>query len=92
MMKDNQLYVNGKIVEELFLSNEHGVEVVTYDFRLEDLPGGHPTIPEGYVLVLGDNRTNSTDSRSIGLIPIKDIVGKASVIYWPFDRIQIIKE
>lgn len=89
MMKDNELYVDGEKVEETFSGSE---ENLTYDFKLEDLPGGHETIPDGFVFVLGDNRTNSTDSRTIGLIPIKDIIGKTNLIYWPFDRLQLIRE
>jgi len=34
-------------------------------------------IPQGYVYVLGDNSANSEDSRVIGPVPIKDIIGKA---------------
>ena len=35
------------------------------------------TIPEKFYLVLGDNRNNSADSRFIGLIPRKEIIGRA---------------
>lgn len=36
------------------------------------------TIPENLYLVLGDNRSNSADSRFIGLIPRKEIIGRAN--------------
>ncbi|WP_047981289.1 signal peptidase I [Ornithinibacillus contaminans] len=91
--KDNVLYINGQPIEEKFLrENKEHIEVTTNNFTLEELVGNYSTIPEGYVFVLGDNRTNSTDSRLLGPIPIDQIVGKASVIYWPFDRWQFIGE
>lgn len=49
-------------------------------------------IPKGYCFVMGDNRNNSTDSRfeEVGLIPYSNIVGKATYIIFPLDRIGSI--
>ena len=43
--------------------------------------------------VLGDNRNNSTDSRSIEVGNVKrdEIIGKAGIRIWPFDKIQLLK-
>ncbi|MBU8790112.1 signal peptidase I [Oceanobacillus caeni] len=95
-VKDEVLYINGEPVEEPFLSEQKRnlgpYQTLTNDFTLEELPGEFTTIPEGHVLVLGDNRGNSTDSRMLGVISMDQIVGKASLIYWPLDRMRIVGE
>ncbi len=83
--KDSKLYVNGKYIKEKFLTNNQ----ITYDFALEDLE--YKKIPEGYYFVLGDNRTNSTDSRIIGLISEKQIDGKTDFIIFPFTKFGTFK-
>ncbi|MCP8616541.1 signal peptidase I [Salirhabdus salicampi] len=92
--KDGNLYVNGNIVKEPYVEqsriSEQQYFYFTRDFSLPDLPGNYREIPEDYVLVLGDNRPNSTDSRILGLIPLDQLVGEAHFIYWPFKRIGTV--
>ncbi len=38
--------------------------------------------PDHY-LMFGDNTTNSADSRDWGQLPMKDVIGKSSFVYWP---------
>ncbi len=93
-VKDNTLYINGEEVEEPFLQKQKEqmkpYQTITNDFKLEDLPGNYEQIPENHVLVLGDNRGNSTDSRMFGVVSMDQVVGKTSLIYWPFERKQIL--
>ncbi len=78
--EDNKLYINGEYVEEDFLDEN----METYDFSLEEL--GYEEIPEGYYFVLGDNRTNSTDSRIIGLISEEELDGTTDFAIFPFSK------
>ena len=81
--KDNYVYVNGEKFREKFIDTD---KVKTEDFKLEDL--GYDKIPDGMYLVLGDNRENSKDSRDFGLIPKKQIVGKAWFRFWPANKMR----
>lgn len=81
---DNKLYINDIYTEEPFLSN-----TVTNDWGIEKLHFN--VIPNNYYIVLGDNRTNSTDSRIIGLINKNQILGKTVFSFFPFNRFGSIK-
>ncbi len=70
--KDNQLYINGKKVKENYGSQ------VTEDFKVK--------VKKNSYFVLGDNRTNSLDSRHFGAFKKDRIIGKTSLIIFPFNR------
>jgi len=75
-IKDNAVYVNGSILDEPFAQFTQGVvPAIAKNF-------GPYTIPSNSAFVLGDNRNHSYDSRYWGPVPIKDLVGKATRIYW----------
>lgn len=93
--ENDQLYINGKIQQEQFLSDIKKKQNVisnsyTKDFTLEELLEIE-VIPEGHVFVLGDNRNKSTDSRIIGLVPIEEIDGSANFVFWPFNEMGFVE-
>ena len=83
--QDNILYVNDKEVDEPF---EHDV---THNFELKELLNTD-NVPQGKYFVLGDNRGNSKDSRSIGFIDANKIRGKViKRVLFPFSRWGSVK-
>jgi signal peptidase I len=71
-ISEEGLMINGALQQELNVYQETQRYQEGVDFPL--------TVPEGEVFVLGDNRTNATDSRIYGTEKIKDTLGKVMTI------------
>jgi signal peptidase I len=84
--RDGVVYINDRALEEPYLA-EGTITGDPDDGQNPSIP--RQTVPEGHVFVLGDNRSNSQDSRyaSRGPIPIDTIVGRAFILVWPPDEI-----
>lgn len=66
-----QVLIGGQALDEPYIQNQaHYSEPATQ-------------VPEGQFYVLGDNRSNSSDSHNWGTLPEDRIVGRAWFSYWP---------
>jgi signal peptidase I len=80
-LRDGFVYVDGVALDEPYtlgklsysLSDLAGAAQITYPY----------TVPAGCVWVMGDNRTNSKDSRYFGAVSVDDVTSRALFIYWP---------
>jgi signal peptidase I len=59
--------------------------------KLSDVPIKTYYVQPGHFFVLGDNSAASSDSRSWGLVPNRLMVGKALLIYYPWERARFLK-
>jgi signal peptidase I len=86
-LRDGKVFVNKVELDEPYIFVEDGVQQTT-----DPAPGGSSTwlVPDGELLVMGDHRQDSADSRNFGPIDISHVIGRAWLRYWPFDTFGIL--
>lgn len=96
-MSNNELTINNKkipysdkkstadkvIINETIANDLHAIQLTKSPTSLANFNAVE--VPDGYYLVLGDNRNNSADSRMIGFVPRDEIIGRSSKVVVSFD-------
>ncbi len=77
--RSDGVYIDGRHLHEPYLDDTVGPSVFPAT-----------TVPDAHVFVMGDNRTNSKDSRRFGPVPTDSIVGRALARVWPPGRLAYL--
>ena len=84
---DGQVVVDGVALDEPYTD---GKPSEPYENTL--VPISYPyTVPEGSIWVMGDNRTNSKDSRYFGPVSVENVTGRGFFVYWPLDHVGLLE-
>jgi signal peptidase I len=85
VVREDAIFVNGIQIEETYVDSGNRCDS-NWSYC-----GGVPVIvPEGSYFLMGDNRSNSQDSRYFGVVDEERIIGKAWAVYWPNDSWTLV--
>jgi signal peptidase I len=77
--RDGDVFINGRRLIEPYLPNDRK-DFGTYAGR---------RVPAGHYFVMGDNRSQSCDSRAWGPVPRENLIGPIILKYWPPQRLEV---
>ena len=78
---EGKVFVNGRALPEPYVPDEYRDRVSMQ----------RSVVPADQYFVLGDHRSSSNDSRMWGMVPRRYIYGKAAFVYWPLDRLGLLR-
>jgi signal peptidase I len=82
--RNGYVYIDGKRLDEPYVQPDRRDRE---SLELSDILPGATVIPKDRYLMMGDNRSQSCDSRRWGLVPRSAIIGEVFLTYWPLGRI-----
>lgn len=82
-----EVYVDGQKVDEPYTLGKPSYPLDSHAINLSENVTFPYTVPEGTVWVMGDNRTNSLDSRYFGPVAVDAVKSRALFTYWPIDDV-----
>ena len=85
IVRDSRVYLNGSLLDQKWIPGDFASDPGAYARE-----GEEETVPQGYYLVFGDNRSHSRDGREFGPIKRDLIVGKAFFKYWPISSVGLV--
>lgn len=87
LIKNGSVYINGKQLDEsAYLKPSVRTNPGSFLKENQELK-----TPNDEYFVLGDNRSNSSDSREWGFVPKTSIIGKSFFVYWPASSLGFVK-
>jgi len=75
-VRDGYVWIDGRALDEPYVNG--GATEGKY---------GPVTVPEGFLVVMGDNRGGSNDSRTWGFLDERLVIGRVWIRNWPLDSI-----
>jgi signal peptidase I len=78
-VRGGQVYVNDRLLDEPYISAQ----------PLRDFE--ETLVPESQLFVMGDNRNDSSDSRSWGTLEMDAVIGEAWFVYWPLSDLGLVE-
>ena len=103
---DGIVYRNGKVLTEPYLKQapDYELSLENYDLVVDGIPldpsravvpprsawRAPDRVPNGYYIMLGDNRNDSDDSHLWGFLQRDQFIGHAFFIFWPLTRVEVL--
>lgn len=82
-LQDGYVYVDGVQLDEPYVQGKPTYPLDGHAANLSENITFPYTVPSGCLWVMGDNRTNSLDSRYFGAVSLDSVTSKALFIFWP---------
>lgn len=81
------VYINDELIDEPYIKDKF-----EYPYCSDDMTCGPIILKDDEYFMMGDNRGHSADSRYWGVLKKERFIGRAKILFWPFNRFKYFRE